>query len=99
MIRVTLISAAAFVGAMAAQAGEKVTFAEVDTNADGVISASEFIAHKTADGKYTEAEAAAKFETMAGMDGQITEADWDAAKEEYRDKKDDATDATGDTSW
>ncbi|MFN4184440.1 MAG: hypothetical protein ACK4M6_06610 [Hyphomonas sp.] len=99
MIRVTLISAAAFVGAMSAQAGEKATFAEIDANADGVISASEFIAHKTADGKYTEEKAAAKFEKVAGVDGQITEADWDAAMEEYRDKKEDKSDATGDTSW
>lgn len=99
MIRVTLISAAAFVGAMGAHAGEKATFAEVDANADGVISASEFIAHKTADGKYTEEKAAEKFEAMAGIDGQITEEDWNAAKEEYRDKKDDTSSTTGDTSW
>lgn len=96
MIRVTLISAAAFVGAMSAQAGEKATFAEVDANSDGVITATEFIAHKTADGKKTEAEAAEKFEKMAGASGQITEADWNEAKEEYRDKK---KDKTGDTSW
>ncbi len=96
MIRVTLISAAALVGAMGAYAGEKSTFAEVDTNADGVISASEFIAHKTADGKHTEIEAAAKFEEVAGQDGQISEEDWDAAKAEY--EKDKAAEAS-DTSW
>lgn len=96
MIRVTLISAAALVGAMGAYADEKATFAEVDTNADGVISASEFIAHKTADGKYTEAEAAAKFEEKAGMDGQITESDWEAMKAE---RKADKADTTGETSW
>ena len=96
MIRVTLISAAALVGAMGAYAGEKSTFADVDTNADGVISASEFIAHKTADGKYTEAEAAEKFEEKAGMDGQITEADWEAMKAE---RKADKADKTGDTNW
>ncbi|ABI78735.1 hypothetical protein HNE_1279 [Hyphomonas neptunium ATCC 15444] len=99
MIRVTLISAAALVGAMGAQAGEKVTFAEVDTNADGFISATEFIAHKTADGKVTEEKASAKFESIAGMDGQISEEDWDAAMEEYGDKKEDKTDATGETTW
>ncbi len=92
MIRVTLISAAAFVGAMSAQAGEKATFAEVDANADGFISASEFIAHKTADGKYTAEKAADKFEMIAGDDGQISEADWDAAMEEYREKKEDKAD-------
>lgn len=96
MIRVTLISAAALVGAMGAYADEKTTFADVDTNADGVISASEFIAHKTADGKYTEVEAAAKFEEAAGMDGQITEADWEAMKAE---RESDDTDTTGDTNW
>lgn len=93
MIRVSLISAAALMGAMGASAGEKMTFADVDTNADGVISASEFIAHKTADGKKTEEEAAAKFEEMAGADGQITEADWEAAKAEKA-----AEEGTGD-SW
>lgn len=99
MIRVTLISAAAFVGAMGASAGEKVTFAEVDTNADGAISATEFIAHKTADGKHTEAEAATKFETIAGTDGQISEADWDTAMEEYRDKKEDKAETKDGDSW
>ena len=92
MIRVTLISAAAFVGAMSAQAGEKATFADVDANSDGAISATEFIAHKTADGEHTQAEAALKFEEVAGTDGQISEADWDAAMEEYRDKKKDKAD-------
>jgi hypothetical protein len=99
MIRVTLISAAALAGAMGASAGEKVTFADVDTNADGTISATEFTAHKTADGKHTEAEAAAKFEKIAGMDGQISEADWDAAMEEYRDKKEDKADKADGASW
>ena len=99
MIRVTLISAAALAGAMGASAGEKVTFADVDTNADGAISATEFIAHKTADGKHTEAEAATKFEEIAGADGQISEADWDAAMEEYRAKKEDKAEKTGDESW
>lgn len=96
MIRVTLISAAALVGAMGAYAGEKSTFADVDTNADGVISASEFIAHKTADGKYTEAEAAAKFEEKAGAAGQITEAEWEAMKAE---RKAEEADTTGETTW
>ncbi len=96
MIRVTLISAAALAGAMGASAGEKTTFADVDTNADGVISASEFIAHKTADGKYTEAEAAEKFEEKAGQDGQITEADWDAMKAEYKAEK---AEKSGDQNW
>lgn len=96
MIRVTLISAAAFVGAMGASAGEKVTFADVDTNADGMISATEFTAHKTADGKHTAEEAAAKFEEIAGADGQISEEDWDAAMAEY---KEDKAEKTGDTSW
>lgn len=99
MIRVTLISAAALAGAMSAQAGEKTTFADVDTNADGVISATEFIAHKTADGKHTEEEATAKFETVAGIDGQISEEDWDAAMEEYKADKEDKADEAGDTSW
>ena len=99
MIRVTLISAAALAGAMGASAGEKVTFADVDTNADGTISATEFTAHKTADGKHTEAEAAVKFEKIAGVDGQISEEDWDAAMEEYRQKKDEKSDATDGTSW
>lgn len=88
MIRFTLISAAALVGAMGAYAGEKSTFAEVDTNADGFISASEFIAHKTADGKLTDAEAATKFEQLAGQDGQISEEEWEAAK---ADRDSDAT--------
>lgn len=96
MIRVTLISAAALVGAMGAYAGEKSTFADLDTNADGYISASEFIAHKTADGKYTQEEATDKFTAIAGDDGQISEEDWNAAMEAAADKADTTT---GETTW
>lgn len=96
MIRVTLISAAALAGAMGASAGEKTTFADVDTNADGMISASEFIAYKTADGKHTQAEAAESFETAAGQDGQITEEDWEAMKAEYEADK---AEKSGGKNW
>jgi len=33
------------------------------------------------------------------MDGQISEADWDAAMEDYRDKKEKKADATDTPSW
>jgi len=92
MIRITLISAAAFAGAMVAQADEKPLFTDVDTNFDGVITQEEFVAYKTADGSKTEAEAVEKFAEIAGDDGLISLEEWNAAMDAYRDKKaDDST--------
>lgn len=88
MIRATLISAAAFAGAMAAQAGEMPIFAEVDTNFDGVITQEEFVAYATADGEYTEDKALEKFEKISGDEDVITVEAWTEAALKYEEKKD-----------
>lgn len=96
MIRFTLISAAAFAGAMAANAGELPTFSQVDTNYDGVISQDEFVAHKTANGEHTEAEAIDKFTQIAGDDGVISADEWEALGQS---KDADTATPAEDTSW
>lgn len=86
MIRTTLISAAAFAGAMAAQAGELPAFADVDTNFDGVITQEEFVTYATSTGEHTEGEAVEKFEKIAGDDGVITIEDWTEMAMKYEEK-------------
>lgn len=88
MIRTTLISAAAFAGALAAQAGDLPAFAEVDTNFDGMISQEEFVAYATVGGEYTEEKAIEKFEKISGDDDMITVEAWTEAAAEYDEKKD-----------
>ncbi len=79
MTRYLILSGLAFC-ALGATAGEAVTFATVDANADGFVSESEFVGWKTADGETSPAEALIKFiEIDADASGMISEAEMEAA--------------------
>ncbi|MEL6861846.1 MAG: hypothetical protein AAGL11_08410 [Pseudomonadota bacterium] len=79
MTRYLILSSLAFC-ALGANAGEAVTFATVDANADGFVSESEFVGWKTADGETSPAEALVKFiEIDADASGMISESEMNAA--------------------
>lgn len=83
----------AFGAAGAAFAGSPAEYFEkIDANADGTISQAEFVAHKTADGKYTAEKASEKFSAIAGDDGQITLAEMEGAMKASKRKKKDCKD-------
>ena len=54
-------------------------FETIDADASGAISQAEYVAHKTADGRYTAEKAEAKFAKLAGDDGELTLAELEAA--------------------
>ena len=71
-------------GSLVASAGSPVEkFATMDTDASGLVSEAEFVAHATASGDHTAEEAQVKFLKIAGDDGAITLAELEAA---YADK-------------
>lgn len=80
MIRFASILAASATFGLAAQAGEAVTFETLDADASGLITESEFVSWKTADGETSSAEAIIKF-LAADADGSggITPEEFDAA--------------------
>ena len=93
-----VIAGAAAAGALAASAGEMAAFGDVDTDASGTISQEEFVAWKTADGDVTEAEATEKFAMIdADYDGEVSEAEYDEAKEAWAEKEDASDDMTDDS--
>lgn len=93
-----VIAGAAAAGALAASAGEMSAFGDVDTDASGTISQEEFVAWKTADGDVTEAEATEKFAMIdADYDGEVSEAEYDEAKEAWAEKEDASDDMTDDS--
>ncbi|MEM1086560.1 MAG: hypothetical protein AAGH90_02445 [Pseudomonadota bacterium] len=80
MIRFASIVAATAAFGFAAQAGEAVTFETVDADGSGLITESEFVGWKTADGETSSAEAIIKFLSVdADGSGGITPAEFDAA--------------------
>jgi hypothetical protein len=71
---------AAFAIAGAAAAGDwQAKFDGMDTNSDGVVSEAEFTTYKTTGGDTTEADAREKFLVLAGPDGELTLAEFEAA--------------------
>lgn len=81
MTRIAILSAVAFC-AFSASAGENVSFSTVDTNADGMISETEFVAWKTAKGDVSAADALVKFiEIDTDASGMISEAEMQAAQD------------------
>jgi|TARA_Y100001947_G_C10156775_1_gene226407 hypothetical protein len=93
-----VIAGAAAAGALAASAGEMSAFGDVDTDASGTISQEEFVAWKTADGDVTEAEATEKFAMIdADYDGEVSEAEYEEAKEAWAEKEDASDDMTDDS--
>ena len=93
-----VIAGAAAAGALAASAGEMSAFGDVDTDASGTISQEEFVTWKTADGDVTEAEATEKFAMIdADYDGEVSEAEYEEAKEAWAEKEDASDDMTDDS--
>ncbi len=63
-------------------------FERIDTDANGTVSLAEFVAHKTAKGKHTAEQAEVKFASLAGDDGELTFAEFEAAMQHRGDHKD-----------
>ncbi|HIG23397.1 hypothetical protein [Henriciella sp.] len=93
-----ILAGAAAAGTFAASAGEMTAFGDIDTDASGTISQEEFVTWKTADGDVTEAEATEKFAMVdADYDGEVTEAEYEEAKEDWAEEKDASDDMTDDS--
>ncbi|MEO1660962.1 MAG: hypothetical protein AAFR51_08240 [Pseudomonadota bacterium] len=81
MTRFAILGALALC-ALPVSASENVDFAAVDSDADGLISETEFISWKMAQGETNPADALVKFiEIDADGDGKITAAELAAAKD------------------
>ena len=88
MKRIAIIAAAASAAAFSASAGEMAAFSDIDADASGTVSESEFVAHKTADGKLTVEEASDKFvEIDADADGEVTRDEMEAWKAEWSESE------------
>lgn len=79
--RAFLASTAAFLGgaAMALAGTPAETFASMDTDANGLVSETEFVAFATTKGGHSAEEASAKFAKLAGTDGNLSLAELEAA--------------------
>ncbi|MEM7493853.1 MAG: hypothetical protein AAF296_10750 [Pseudomonadota bacterium] len=87
MIRFASFLAVSVAFGLAAQAGEAVTFETLDTDGSGLITESEFVGWKTADGATTSTEAIMEFLTIdADGNGAITPEEFDAAMESKSSK-------------
>ena len=85
-----LISAAALIGTPLALAGSPADyFAKMDADSSGVVSQSEYVAFKTAGGKYTAEKAAASFTKLAGDDAELTLAEMEKAMKVKSKRKSD----------
>ncbi|WOR14916.1 hypothetical protein RYZ27_14160 [Hyphomonas sp. FCG-A18] len=82
---VGFVSAGAFAVANAGSPADY--FNKIDANADGAITEAEYVAYKTADGKYTAEKASKKFAKYAGDDAQISMAEFEAAMKKSKSKK------------
>lgn len=78
---VAITALAAFLAAPVALAGEKATFASLDTDANGALSLTEIQAAKPE----VTAEKVAKYD--ADANGELSEAEFDAWKAAKKDKK------------
>lgn len=87
MIRFASFMAATAAFAFTATAGEPVTFETLDADTNGLISESEFVSWKTADGQTSSAEAIIKFMSLdADSSGGITPEEFEAAMKGNKEK-------------
>ncbi len=96
MTRFTLIAAASAFCVLGAQAGEDVSFEDVDTNADGFVTETEFVSWKTASGEVSTSDALTQFIAIdADASGMISPSEMEAAMaakdDEAMDDQDDMT--------
>lgn len=80
-----LFAASAFAVAHAGSPADY--FNKIDADASGVITEAEYVAYKTADGKYSAEDVAAKFAKVAGDDGELTLAEFEAAVKAHKKHK------------
>nr|WP_070958771.1 hypothetical protein [Hyphomonas sp. Mor2] len=80
-----LFAASAFAVAHAGSPADY--FNKIDADASGVITQAEYVAYKTADGKYTAEKVSEKFAKIAGDDGELTLAEFESAMKASKKKK------------
>lgn len=86
MNRFALIAAASIFCVLGAQAGEDVSFEDVDTNADGFVTETEFVSWKTASGEVSTTEVLTQFIAIdADASGMISPSEMEAAMAEKDD--------------
>ena len=79
-----VIAAGAFAVAHAGSPADY--FNKIDADASGMITQAEYVAYKTADGKYSAEKAGAKFAKLAGDDGELSLAEFEGAMQRTKAK-------------
>ena len=85
-LTVGLFAAGAFATAHAGSAADY--FTKIDADASGMITLAEYVAYKTTDCKYSAEKASEKFAKLAGDDGQLSLAEFEAAMTKSKAKSD-----------
>ncbi|NQY38465.1 MAG: hypothetical protein HRT80_00050 [Henriciella sp.] len=81
---VGLFAASAFAVAHAGSAADY--FKKIDADASGMITQAEYVAYKTAGGKYSADKAGEKFAKLAGDDGELSLAEFEGAMKKAKSK-------------
>lgn len=64
-------------------------FSKMDTDASGIVTQAEYVAYKTAKGKYSAEKAAASFVKLAGDDAELTLGEMETAMKASAKRKGD----------